>query len=670
MVQMIILTERQKTIVQQLLSQYQPMTVDTLAKHYSVSARTIRSDLEQISSFLHQEDLLLLREPGKGVSIAGRASQLVEMREKLAQPSSRSMSPTERVLFIAVVLLVEKTATMQTLADRCSVNKMTISRDLDTLSSFLAENQLALLRHAGRGLTLTGEEKDLRELFRRILNQEVKGRLRLGQLNVLDSVAAYLYQSPMGGFFTPAAEILAALENNLGVDYVSRERLTTCLAFCLMRAKRGKTPECQPRPEVEQSMEYPVLQQVLSDKGITDQYECVQIEELLLSSKITLRKESIYNKATDREEHVEEIARYMLDEIKSILNLQLTQEEERASFERLYVHLKVALFRVQHNILVNASMLDELKLTIPLIYELAKQIVARCEKRFGIAFENEETFFIALHIASVYEVKVELRQGLDIVIVCNFGLVTSNALKNRLLRMLPVSNIIGPFPVAKGVEYLRTAEKLPDLVVSSIPLPKDIEAIIVSPLLESEDAERINEIVMQKYYENQCRFFTQAYLQYFNRNSVVKLSSIIPLEQIVVADRCESWQQAIYKTAEPLLAKQLLEPRYVESILGIIKKHGNYMLLLPEIAFVHAGTEDGIRENCCAILALHRPVLFGVKNPTPVRAVVLMGIRDRQDDSMLRIIHVFENTINRVALERSDLSAEMIHKMHSRGDDK
>jgi len=82
---------------------------------------------------------------------------------------------------------------------------------------------------------------------------------------------------------------------------------------------------------------------------------------------------------------------------------------------------------------------------------------------------------------------------------------------------------------------------------------------------------------------------------------------------------------------------------------------------------VHAGVDDGIAANCTAMLLLRRPVTFGDRNPKPVCAIVIIGIKDKREDVLLKLVYIFGAQANRRLLQKGDFKMADIMSMTEGG---
>jgi len=73
---------------------------------------------------------------------------------------------------------------------------------------------------------------------------------------------------------------------------------------------------------------------------------------------------------------------------------------------------------------------------------------------------------------------------------------------------------------------------------------------------------------------------------------------------------CESWEQLVDISGEPLLKKGLIEAEFLNSVKETVEKYGSYMVLLDDIAFFHGRPESGVSEICMTLALLKTPVFL------------------------------------------------------------
>ncbi|MBN1467430.1 MAG: PTS sugar transporter subunit IIA [Fusobacteriaceae bacterium] len=98
---------------------------------------------------------------------------------------------------------------------------------------------------------------------------------------------------------------------------------------------------------------------------------------------------------------------------------------------------------------------------------------------------------------------------------------------------------------------------------------------------------------------------------------------------IQVVESVESWEKAIELASKPLLEKNKIEERYIESMINNINKLGPYVVLMPRIAMPHSRPESGVIESCMSLLKINSGVAFSSdKTKEKINIVFILGAKD------------------------------------------
>lgn len=99
---------------------------------------------------------------------------------------------------------------------------------------------------------------------------------------------------------------------------------------------------------------------------------------------------------------------------------------------------------------------------------------------------------------------------------------------------------------------------------------------------------------------------------------------IIEADAIQFQIEADDWEEAIRKTAMPLVKKQKVLPEYVEEMIRVVKTEGPYYVITKHVAMPHAKAECGALETAISMATLKNPVCFGHKND-PVKYVICLS---------------------------------------------
>lgn len=115
-------------------------------------------------------------------------------------------------------------------------------------------------------------------------------------------------------------------------------------------------------------------------------------------------------------------------------------------------------------------------------------------------------------------------------------------------------------------------------------------------------------------------------------------------ENVQLVQSVRNWQEAIRTSVRPLVIHNYVEPRYIDGIIENTNRYGPYYVLAPDLALVHARSDQGVIEKQLAITVLKEPVKFS-KEGYDVRLLVVLAAEDGES-------HM--NTLRKLALIFTD----------------
>ncbi|MCE9729857.1 MULTISPECIES: PTS sugar transporter subunit IIA [Pectobacterium] len=86
---------------------------------------------------------------------------------------------------------------------------------------------------------------------------------------------------------------------------------------------------------------------------------------------------------------------------------------------------------------------------------------------------------------------------------------------------------------------------------------------------------------------------------------------------------CETWEEAIYCAAKPLISAGCITKNYPLAVINSTKEYGPYYVFDEGIAIPHARPECGVIENCFSLLTLQTPL--SIQGSEPVDILIMFG---------------------------------------------
>lgn len=641
---MIKITKRQKDIVQYLMEQDEFVTVKNISEHFGVSQRTLRYELDNIEYFLLTYKTKLERKPHFGVKLEVNDKQYQSLVNDLNSEDEYQLQINERRRLIVFYLLCEPLLTIESLAEKLNVSKQTIQSDLEELDKEFFDSNVKIIRKVRKGCFIEGNERDIRLYYAQLYSDA--GAI---EQSIIDKHVSKKCQI-ISGY---ANQIVSNMEKFQKFNFAHPSQLRSFVAFNLYRTSNGNKLLNSDTNKFEEGRLSLVEKLTNNFELSIDENDALFILERMLEAKVDSIPQT-YIQEDEDERIASELADYLLEGLSS--SSKLNEEDSLVFSENLRLHLKITLFRIRNKLNVENQIIDRVKVSIPLIYEYTKNRLIEFENKSRLYFNEEEIAYIAMHIGAIVEKRTLYSPGLNVLVVCHFGIATSKIMVSRLNVMIPEINIIGPLTIEEAKEELKRTKV--DLIITTAKFDSTVETIQVSPLLSDEDIYRIKSKAYKNTYLKQCNKF----IKNFNTNSKedYSLSDYLSDKHIQIRESIPEWRDAIRIAAQPLLEDQFIEKRYVERMIRAVEEFGNYMVILPETAFVHAGIDDGVNQQCVSMLILKNPVVFGNKHQELIRNIVVIAVNKREDDIILKLAKILENSENRNRLYQENITVKEI----------
>jgi len=102
------------------------------------------------------------------------------------------------------------------------------------------------------------------------------------------------------------------------------------------------------------------------------------------------------------------------------------------------------------------------------------------------------------------------------------------------------------------------------------------------------------------------------------------ITAWLPAENIRIVESVSDWKEAIWLSAQPLLAKEAITENYIQSVFNSHQELGPYYVLAPGLAMPHARPEQGVIKNGLSLLHIKQGVSFESDENDPVYVVMML----------------------------------------------
>ena len=421
--------------------------------------------------------------------------------------------------------------------------------------------------------------------------------------------------------------IIEAVEENKGIQYTEEayEELEIILLLTIYKSINSKS-------EDENYKSNLLTKESIFLKEIIEKFSPVKVNDERISYLFKVFKGAKRSKyITENKEELDVVVNEIVEELCEILNIKVDNDNE--FLMQMAMHLNVAIYRLKNNLIINNPMLEEIKYKMSFIYDVTEKVLNNKKDVIGVEFPDAEIAYMAMYFETLFEKYVKGNLNSKILIVCNGGLATSSLLKSRINLMIPEVTIEGICRLKDVNDYLNNTNI--DFVVTTVPLElKEYKVIKVSQLLEIEDLERIKAEIYNKWYEKNCKYL----IEKVKSEDTTDISRIIPEKYAQFNLVIDDWREAIKVASQPLVKSKKIKQAYISDMIRVVETLGNYMVFIPEIAFVHAPPENVI-DNGVSLLTLKEPLDFGVKNKVTIKAIVVLANKE-ESKSLVSLVNI------------------------------
>ncbi|MEB2265595.1 BglG family transcription antiterminator [Priestia megaterium] len=632
-----LLDKRSTAVLQVLLQAATFISVQELMKQFQVSRRTIYYDIEKINDWLCQQELEFVQYTyGKGFFLNDQAKDQVAKQFSHVMPSAY-LSVEDRQIYVALMCILRggKIGTQQ-LMDETEVSRNTVLQDIKDLKNKWAKKGISLTYSYKDGYEVKGSESDIRNL----LYIHITELLSQHQEELLKRVMKADYEYSM------IYNWLVECEDKLGMAFTDKmlTQLAYMLTFCVQRigGKRYVDALITRKDELEKTRQYKALQEIESVLG----FDFPPQEKHYLATVLLSAKVNVVNQA-DSDDWMRSIVKEMVSRFQAYACVVF--EDRNRLEQNLYIHLKTAYYRLLYNIHLPNPMLSAIQTKYQDIVELTKKALLPLENSLQTRINEDEISYFALHFGGWMKKQEGRQKQKRIVIVCANGIGTSRMLQYQLEQLLTDAELIGPMTVRDYEQFKETY----DLVITTTPLKKRMNVMLVNPILTDDEKQRLIDLVepassqlttqaimgIIKQHANiqdepallaNLKLVIQQSKKMVREDKKPMLHEVLQEPFLRLTDSADDWKSAVRLAAKPLLNYEYIEPSYVEAMIKSVEQLGPYIVIAPKVALPHARPEQGVNRVGMSMLRLKEPVYFSTEKQHGAQLIIVLAATDNE----------------------------------------
>lgn len=612
-------------------------SVRELSTHFSVSLRTIYTDLEKLNVFLTEANQASITITNGQVSypspVQGNLVDLIKDKRELVVLDT---SIRQRVI-MRDLLINSDGFNVGQLVNQYGLSKNTILGALKVVKHELRDHDIEVDSIPFVGYQVRGNEVEIRHLLATLMDVE--------QLLPTTAESEQLVIA-VQNWITMVFRVL-----DRRVAETSFHQLTTVFWSTIMRIRSGKvtTTNVSVFASIDElqavKKSWIKFQATLNPTAIA----IPTSEFRILANKIAEASLAEFNDQIS--DNWIEWSILTSDFIAAVADAyhQPNFTKDEKLFRGILTHLKPAYRRTIARELLENPLFDDVINRYPKLYQVVKRVGTIIEQRLDIELPDHEVSFLTLFFAgSLERQRVSLVPKKRVIIVCREGISTSQLLNSRLKNVFDF-DVLKVTSVRGAVDFLNNHPV--DLVITTTDFyPVNTPVVQVSPLLTTEDIQKIQQetklSIRQVSIEailNRVRQYTQlthsqaqnlyADLQQLLGDTTAvttkKTAGYQPmLKEVLTRDVIEAKYQArdrndaVRESGQLLVNAGAAKPSYVDAMIENVVVNGTYIVIAPGIAMPHARPETGAKRIGFSLVTLAEPVKFGHPTNDPVKLVI------------------------------------------------
>ncbi|WP_312544514.1 BglG family transcription antiterminator, partial [Pantoea eucalypti] len=475
------LTERQLTIMRQLISHNSYVSLQFISDKTAITSRTLRRDIADINEKLADLGINISGKSGRGITIKFSDAQAEIAARRIFSTEIDDFNSNFRMLKIAsdLLMLSPKSSSISELADKYFISRASIVNDLKTLEVWLHQFNLTLLK-SRVGTSIKGSDQNIRMAMKALVLKSIYNRQDMMESRLDESTLQELSEKfgQQAVHFT--LQLINFIEQQLHYT-ISDPYYINLFTHILVLIHRSHSP--MPRTDARA-----VTMSRVSDHHAW-QVSLAVVERIETACNTVLVAEeshSIYQYLVSSgkaggevpqhddaliSERETRFAQALISRVAQRINIEITTDQNLQA--SLSSHIKPMLNRLRYRIRIKNPLLHDIQTELGTVFAAVKAVINQLTQEYSLdEISDDEVAYLTVHIQAAIENSIKVKR---VLLVCSSGLGTSQLLYGRIIRAFPDWKIIDIVPGKNIADSLKRHEC--DVVISTIrlePLEKPV----------------------------------------------------------------------------------------------------------------------------------------------------------------------------------------------------
>ncbi|WP_310736390.1 transcription antiterminator [Pantoea hericii] len=495
------LTERQLTIMRQLISHNSYVSLQFISEKTAITSRTLRRDIADINEKLADLGINISGKSGRGITIKFSDAQAEIAARRIFSTEIDDFSSNFRMLKIAsdLLMLSPKSSSISELADKYFISRASIVNDLKTLEVWLHQFNLTLLK-SRVGTSIKGSDQNIRMAMKALVLKSIYNRQDMMESRLDESTLQELSEKfgQQAVHFT--LQLINFIEQQLHYT-ISDPYYINLFTHILVLIHRSHSP--MPRTDARAvtmsrvsdhhawQVSLAVVERIeTACNTVLVAEESHSIYQYLVSSgkaggEVPLQDKSLISERETR------FAQELIRRVAQRINIEITTDQNLQA--SLSSHIKPMLNRLRYRIRIKNPLLHDIQTELGTVFAAVKAVINQLTQEYSLdEISDDEVAYLTVHIQAAIENSIKVKR---VLLVCSSGLGTSQLLYGRIIRAFPDWKIIDIVPGKNIADSLKRHEC--DVVISTIRLePQEKPVVYVSALFSAKDIARVTECLV------------------------------------------------------------------------------------------------------------------------------------------------------------------------------
>lgn len=688
-----MINKRNLYIIEYLIKNNGEASIKELSKNINLSERAIRYDIDNINIYLEEQSFPLIQKENKGkLYLENTDNFKFYFYENYKQ---YFILPEERCTYLLLQILFCNFINLSKIAEYLDISRSTIKSDLKYVKEILEQNDLDLKLKHKLGLSLSGEEENIRKLMLKVLikysdkyqifKKNKNNFLEDGFiLKEIDKFINHIDLEPIKTFVNYKQKLMNKIISDEAYNII-----TIYILISLIRIKENQDLSTIKNENfLVNTEEYQNINKAISILEASfdinfNKYEILKISDYFLGSHTYNFKHSYYENWVE----IEILVKKLIEKFNKKIDVDISKDS--LLLEGLINHLKPTLYRIKNKIELENTIYTEVIKSYPNLFNITKSIVCDLEEFVQEKFSDDEIAFLVIHFkASIDRNRYKFKNIKRVLIVCGLGYGTSKLLAQQLKDIYDITiiDIIPSHLLDKTLEKNLDI----DMIITTIDTSEkkhfntEIPIITVNPILGREDIHKLDKYNFPKYRKkillSNLIEIIEKNTQIINREELIEeftllfedrlindidtqelnLIDTLLIDNIKLNVETSDIYESIELAGKILLEKDYINETYINDMVNIVKEYGSYVVVSPKIALPHYKWGENVKKTGMSLLSLKKPVFF--PNGKEVSIVIAFSSLDGKEhlNSLVDLMNLINDYEFREKIENAKNPIEII----------